>query len=156
MKNGIQQVKNSKYFVRYDIIAYVAVAVIAVVLLLVFLLPQKGELKGFVLTIDNEEVMTYDFEKDEFSVAEKYRQNITVEGNGEIATVTVNCGHGFNVFTVDKKNKKIKMKEADCSISQDCTYMPAIEKEGDSIICVPHKLKIVALGAEKIDEPVTG
>ena len=61
--------------------------------------------------------------------------------------------HGLRFF-VDTANRTVKMTEADCSFTEDCTYLPAIENEGDSIICVPNKLRIVA-GSE-VSSPVTG
>lgn len=153
-KNGIDDVKKSKYFTLWDIVPYLCVLAVAVVLLLVFLLPSKSDMTGFYVMHDDKTVLTFSFDSDTFEVSDEYGEKVKIEEKNGGFSVTVTTEEGYNVFFVDKKARTVKMTDADCSYSQDCTYMPKIEKEGDSIICVPHKLKIVAGGG--INSPVTG
>ena len=50
---------------------------------------------------------------------------------------TVNYGGHYNTIVI--KDKKAYIKEADCQ-DQICTHMHPIEKEGQTIICLPHRL----------------
>lgn len=153
-KKGVEDVKNSKYFSPWDIIPYLCVVVVAVVLMLIFLLPDKQPMSDFYVEYGDSRVMSYDFDADEYTVEEGFEDSVKITATGQGYLVEITTGEGYNAFSVDTQNRLVKMTDADCSFSQDCTYMPAIEKEGDSIICVPHKLKIVAGGG--ISSPVTG
>lgn len=153
-KNGIDDVKKSKYFTLWDIVPYLCVLAVAVALLLVFLLPEKSEMTGFYVMHDDRTVMDFSFDSDSFNISEEYKDGVKIEEKNGGYSVSVVTADGYNVFFVDKKERTVKMVDADCSYTQDCTYMPEIKSTGDSIICVPHKLKIVASGG--IDSPVTG
>lgn len=154
-KKSIEDVKNSKYFSPWDLVPYIAVLAVAVVLMLVFLLPDKSEMNGFYAEYGEQKVMSYDFDKDEFSVEDGFRESVKITSEIGGYKVEIDTEDGFNVFFVDVEKRTVKMTDADCSFSQDCTYMPAIEKSGDSIICVPHKLKLIASG-DGLGSPVTG
>lgn len=49
----------------------------------------------------------------------------------------VEYGGHYNIVVI--KDKKAYIKEADCQ-DQICTHMHPIEKEGQTIICLPHRL----------------
>ena len=153
-KKGIEEVKNGKYFTLWDLIPYLLIAAIAVALLLVFHLPQKQNMTVFYVMHGDEKVMSYDFDAGELTVEEKYKDGVVTGGGENGFFVEIRTSDGFNRFFVDTANRTVKMTEADCSFTEDCTYLPAIENEGDSIICVPNKLRIVA-GSE-VSSPVTG
>lgn len=152
---GVDDVKKSKYFTPWDLIPYAAVIAIAVVLLLAFLLPAKESMTGFYVEYGDKRMMSYDFSSDRFDVSAEFENAVKVTAESGGYTVEVDTSEGHNVFFVDKGKRTVKMTEADCSFSKDCTYMPAIEQAGDSIICVPHKLKIIAEG-DGVTSPVTG
>lgn len=154
-KKSIEDVKNSKYFSVWDIIPYAVVLIVAAVLMLVFLLPEKDSMNGFYVEYGENRILTYDFSSDEFKVAEGYENNVDVKDEKGGYTVEINTGDGFNSFFVNIEKRTVKMIDTDCSFTRDCTYMPAIEESGDSIICVPHKLKIIAEG-RGLSSPVTG
>lgn len=154
-KQSVEDIKKSKYFSVWDIIPYAVVLVVAVVLMLVFLLPDKEKMSGFYVEYGEVRILTYDFSSDEFSVADGYAANVVVKDENGGHTVEINTDDGVNVFFVDVEKRTVKMTDADCSFTRDCTYMPAIEESGDSIICVPHKLKIIAEGSG-VTSPVTG
>lgn len=154
-KKGVEDVKKSKYFTLWDIIPYLCVLAVAVTLLLVFLLPEKDDISGFYVEYGDKSVLTYDFAEDKFDIEESFFENVDLEAENGGYTVTIITSDGKNVFFVDKEKRTVKMVDADCSFSKDCTYMPAIGESGDSIICVPHKLKIIAKG-DGVSSPVTG
>ena len=55
----------------------------------------------------------------------------------EDQTFVVRYGNHYNKVVI--KDKKASIVEADC-LDQICTHMPPIEKEGETIICLPHRL----------------
>ncbi|WP_311492719.1 NusG domain II-containing protein [uncultured Anaerococcus sp.] len=71
---------------------------------------------------------------------------LVVEQNGKVikklpmdvdTEFVVHYGDHHNTIVI--KDKKAYMKEADCH-DQICTHMHPIEKEGQTIICLPHRL----------------
>lgn len=147
------RVRGGGFFKRADIVVYALIAVVAIVLLLVFLLPQDGGLSGFEITYDGATVLTYDFD-DGLSVEDGFADSVEVtEGDGGLY-LTVTTDDGVNTCFVDPADRRVKMTDADCSLSKDCTYMPALDSGGGAIVCVPNRIRIVPVGG--ISAPVTG
>lgn len=63
--------------------------------------------------------------------------------------------YGGHYNTVVIKDKKVYIKDADCQ-DQICTHMHPIEKEGQTIICLPHRLylELERKDTDKKDEDV--
>ena len=61
--------------------------------------------------------------------------------------------YGGHYNTIIIKDKKAYIKEADCQ-DQICTHMHPIEKEGQTIICLPHRLflELESHGQDKKDD----
>lgn len=61
--------------------------------------------------------------------------------------------YGGHYNTIVIKDKKAYIKEADCQ-DQICTHMHPIEKEGQTIICLPHRLflELESHGQDKKDD----
>lgn len=85
---------------------------------------------------------------------------LVVEQNGKVikklpmdkdTEFVVNYGGHYNTIVI--KDKKAYMKEADCQ-DQICTHMHPIQKEGQTIICLPHRLflEVESLGIKKNDD----
>lgn len=55
---------------------------------------------------------------------------------------------GFNVFVI--KDGKVSVTEADCP-DKLCVKQRAISKNGESIVCLPHKLVISVIGGEEAE-----
>jgi len=55
---------------------------------------------------------------------------------------------GFNVFVI--KDGKVSVTEADCP-DKLCVKQRAISKNGESIVCLPHKLVISVTGGEEAE-----
>ncbi len=146
------RVRGGGFFKRADIVVYALIAVVAIVLLLVFLLPSDEGLSGFEITYDGATVLTYDFD-DGLMVKDAFRDAVvTTEGDGGLY-LTVTTADGVNTCFVDLGERSVKMTDADCSVSKDCTYMPALDGDG-AIVCVPNRIRIVPVGG--ISAPVTG
>ena len=78
---------------------------------------------------------------------------VTTEGDGGLY-LTVTTADGVNTCFVDLGERSVKMTDADCSVSKDCTYMPALDGGDGAIVCVPNRIRIVPVGG--ISAPVTG
>lgn len=85
---------------------------------------------------------------------------LVVEQNGKVikklpmdkdTEFVVNYGGHYNTIVI--KDKKAYMKEADCQ-DQICTHMHPIQKEGQTIICLPHRLflEVESHGIKKNDD----
>lgn len=48
---------------------------------------------------------------------------------------------------VEIKNGKVKMREANCR-DLICTHMPSIEKIGETIVCLPHRLILEIISSD--------
>lgn len=85
---------------------------------------------------------------------------LVVEQNGKVikklpmdkdTEFVVHYGGHYNTIVI--KDKKAYMKEADCQ-DQICTHMHPIQKEGQTIICLPHRLflEVESHGTKKNDD----
>lgn len=56
---------------------------------------------------------------------------------------------------VEIKNGKVKMREANCR-DLICTHMPSIDKVGETIVCLPHRLilEIISSDDKKDDQEI--
>lgn len=65
----------------------------------------------------------------------------------EDKTFKIEIGNGeYN--TVEIKDGKVKMIEANCR-DLICTHMPTISKDGETIVCLPHRLILEIVGNDK-------
>lgn len=99
---------------------------------------------------------------------QKFKSNengnyLKVELNGkEYGTYPLNKDKTFKI-KIDKdeyniveiKNGKVKMREANCR-DLLCTHMPSIEKVGETIVCLPHRLilEIISSDDKKDDQEI--
>ena len=155
--NRLQEIKKRGFFSGWDALVYAVLLLFALALFLVFALgADRRAVEGFAVYCDGEQVYTYSFTKGG-TVAEGWEENVSQVTEGETVRVTVRTGGGYNVLTIDLANKSAKMTDADCSRGKDCTHMAAIARRDGVIVCVPHALKVLALGgAEDYDHPAVG
>ena len=143
----IRQIKSSKWLSIWDLIAFGAIVVIAVVLILVFTLGKdKSEMEGFYAAYGGERVFVYDFDRGEAALINE--ENITIEeGEGGFTVrFTTDGGKGFNVIFVDTKNRTVNVVDSNCSSHKDCVHTPKLKNNSSSpIICTPHSLTIAPL-----------
>ena len=103
---------------KKDIILIAAVLVIALVSFAAIKMTQKDG-KEVVVTVNNKEVYKTSINKDQ--------------------TYKIPEENGTNIMQI--KDGKVTMKEADCR-DQICADHKAIEKSGETIVCLPHKVVI--------------
>ena len=156
MKDRIAQEKENKIFKKWDIVIYSILALLIIGLFLgVFLTRDKDQISSFTITYDNVQVLEYDFDNDSIIYAPEY---ISFEKKESAYIITFKEGkdsNDYNTFYVDLTKRQITCSEANCSLSKDCTHMK-IEKMGDTIICVPHRLIVSPKGKGEIVDPVIG
>ena len=105
--------------------------------------------------VDGKEVATYLYDG-ELSIKDVSYKDLIVLGEDNTITIYLDQSKThFNKIKVDKKQRTAKVIDANCSTSKDCTFTPAL-KGNSAIVCVPHKLKIVAIGKTEATPPVTG
>ena len=108
---------------------YIVIVVLALVILLSFFvfLPKKGEFKSTtaVIKVDGELYK-------EIKLTDNYNNFIEI-----------NSKFGYN--KIDILGKKVKITEADCE-DKLCHNMGEIEKPGQSLVCLPHRLIVYIEG----------
>ena len=109
---------------KKDIILIAAVLVIALISFAAIKMTQKDG-KEVVVTVNGEEVYKTSINKDQtYKIPEK---------------------NGTNIMQI--KDGKVTMKQADCP-DQICADHKAIEKSGETIVCLPHKV-VIEIKSEK-------
>ena len=63
----------------------------------------------------------------------------------------VNVDNGYNIIRI--KDKKVRIKESDCS-NQTCVNMGTISKDGQTLICLPHKVEVTIVSDDKSEVDV--
>ena len=63
----------------------------------------------------------------------------------------VNVDNGYNIVRI--KDKKVRIKESDCS-NQTCVNMGTISKDGQTLICLPHKVEVTIVSDDKSEVDV--
>lgn len=103
---------------KKDIILIVAVLAISLISFAAIKMTQKDG-KEVIVTVDGKEVYKTSIKKDQiYQIPEE---------------------NGTNVMQI--KDGKVTMKKADCK-DQICADHKAIEKSGETIVCLPHKVVI--------------
>lgn len=158
-KDVVSAVKTAKPFKKGDLIIYLAIVSLVLILFIVFVFfPKKTAASGFKVQYTNEVVFTHEFGTDFFDVAKDWSGRISInkdEHGFQITVLIDQTSQSKNVLYCDEQNFTVKMIDSDCSVSKDCTFMPAISNEG-AIYCLPHSLKISPLGTAEFIPPVTG
>lgn len=110
---------------KKDLIFIGLILIAGIIFLLIFLV-NTSEGQKAIVTIDGEKVAEYDLTKD--------------------CTYTIKTENGYNEITI--KDGKISVTDASCP-DHLCMNMGAINKSGETIVCLPNKLVITIEAAEK-------
>lgn len=149
----IEEIKKRKPFALWDLLVYGILLVVILILFAVFVFGGGGEkANGIEVTVDGETIYTYTFGEGGAS-AEGWSSRIEERVEDETVFVKIFFGEEkqeYNEIKIDPANRTAVMNDANCSRGKDCMLMQ-ISDESGVIICLPHKLKICALGGEKID-----
>lgn len=123
LNKGISEVIALK---KGDLIIAVIVLAAAAVLYFSGILKPEGEGAKAVVTVDGEVFGEYDLSKD--------------------GTYTVKSEDGENTFEI--KDGKVDVTKADCRDGICVNHTP-VYLDGETIICLPHKVVIEIVGGEK-------
>lgn len=116
---------------KYDIIAIICVAVIVIISYITVNLLRNDEADTVVIYVDG-----------------KIEKKLDLNKNQEYK---VNVDNGYNIVRI--KDKKVRIKESDCS-NQTCVNMETISKDGQTLICLPHKVEVTIVSDDKSEVDV--
>jgi hypothetical protein len=145
----LQQVKEDKGFKIFDLIVYALVVVLIVVLFTVFVFTKDSQpLEGVGIYVKNEQIFTYIFADDEYSIKS---ESVTILSNDDnkmvVRIVTGEDGEGYNDVEINKSGVWVKVIDANCSpLSKDCVRTAKISDNQWCIYCLPHALSVMPYG----------
>lgn len=155
--NQVANVKADKGFKLADLIIYGAILLlVAALLIAVFVTRNKDPFQGFRVYVNQEVVMSYDFNKGGLNGLEVVAKDGSVEVpecvTGSVFTVKVRVGEeGYNVIQIDQSARSVKIIEANCG-THDCVHTHAVEDNNGIIFCSPHRLRIIPFNFEVEDD----
>ncbi len=157
MASKISQEKENKFFKKWDIVIYsILILLIGVLFLVVFLPKANQDIEAISIEYDGQEILVYKFNEESMQINHDYITfHVEEKGVYVITFKESRESDDYNIIKLDANNKVVTCEDANCSLSKDCTHMK-ITKPGDTIICIPHKLFIRALGNADIPDPVIG
>lgn len=155
----LEEVKKRGLFASWDLLVYAVLFVLIVLLFLVFVFGgTREQAAGIRVSVEGVEVYTYTYGQGG-AVAVGWEKRVDEHEENGLLRVTVYTDeqlHGYNVIEIDEENKSARVIDANCSYHKDCTLMAAVTSESGVIVCVPHGLKILALGGENLTHPTIG
>lgn len=138
----IDEIKNSKWFSIWDLVAFGVIIIIAVVLILSFTIGRdKSALGGFSVSYRGESIYEYDFDSGKvLKINEKY---IKVDGD----RLRFDDGNGgYNIIYVDTAAKTVDVTDSNCSSHKDCVHTAKLTSNSSApIICTVHGLTVSPL-----------
>lgn len=138
----IDEIKNSKWFSIWDLVAFGVIIIIAVVLILSFTIGRdKSALGGFSVSYRGESIYEYDFDSGKIlKINEKY---IKVDGD----RLRFDDGNGgYNIIYVDTAAKTVDVTDSNCSSHKDCVHTAKLTNNSSApIICTVHGLTVSPL-----------
>ena len=157
-KVKFEKIKSQKPFSKKDflVFAILFIVIITLFILLIFL-SSKSPTKGFKVLIDNEQVLEFDYKTSIAKVDDAYKDKVLIDYDANKIIVYIDeAKTKFNVILFDANNKTVEISDSTCSPSKDCAYMPKISDDKGVIYCAPHALKILPLGDNLSNSPITG
>ncbi len=142
----IEQVKNSKWFSIWDLVAFGVILITAVALILVFTLGRdKSALSGFSVSYRGETVLTYEFGDDKPRVLNGTYVEVNDENGGFTVRFTDDSG-GYNIIYVDTAARTVDVTDSNCSTHKDCVHTAKLKSNSSPpIICTVHALTVAPL-----------
>lgn len=138
----IDEIKNSKWFSIWDLVAFGVIIIIAVVLILSFTIGRdKSALGGFSVSYRGESIYEYDFDSGMvLKINEKY---IKVDGD----RLRFDDGNGgYNIIYVNTAAKTVDVTDSNCSSHKDCVHTAKLTSNSSApIICTVHGLTVSPL-----------
>lgn len=138
----IDEIKNSKWFSIWDLVAFGVIIIIAVALILSFTIGRdKSALGGFSVSYRGESIYEYEFDSGKIlKINEKY---IKVDGD----RLRFDDGNGgYNIIYVDTAAKTVDVTDSNCSSHKDCVHTAKLTNNSSApIICTVHGLTVSPL-----------
>lgn len=138
----IDEIKNSKWFSIWDLVAFGVIIIITVVLILSFTIGRdESALGGFSVSYRGESIYEYDFDSGKvLKINEKY---IKVDGD----RLRFDDGNGgYNIIYVDTAAKTVDVTDSNCSSHKDCVHTAKLTNNSSApIICTVHGLTVSPL-----------
>ncbi|MDE6557845.1 MAG: hypothetical protein K2K39_01940 [Clostridia bacterium] len=141
----IEEVKSSKWFSIWDLIAFGVVLLTAVALILAFTVGKdRSALSGFQINYRGEQVLTYEFGGKVPVGGENY--GVTEREGGFTVRFVTEDKKGFNDIFVDTVKRTVAVTDSNCSAHKDCVHTAALVNNSSlPIICSPHGLTVSPL-----------
>lgn len=157
-KVKFEKIKSQKPFSKKDffVFAILFVVIITLFISLIFL-SKKSPTKGFRVLINNDQVLEFDFKTSTAKVNDAYKHKVLIDYESNKIIVYIDDSKTeFNEIQFDTKKNTVKISDSTCSLSKDCVFMPKISDDKGVIYCAPHALKILPLGDNLSNSPITG
>jgi hypothetical protein len=143
--NLIEKIKKSKPFCKHDVVIYAVLSLfIAILFLSFFGFSSHDNANGFNVTLNGQKVLNYSFETNALFIESAFTDSVEKTDDGQKVLITIRSGANkeqFNVLSIDKAERSVKVVDANCSSSKECAHMPKIHNTG-AIFCAPHGLSI--------------
>ncbi len=134
--------REEKIFKKWDILLYALLLLVIVGISLAVFLPKEVPLQKVEIYENDLLLYSYDFVTKVGKITEYGEEKVTVT-EGEKTLVTVNT-KGTNVIEIG--SDYAVMADADCD-GKDCVkFFSPLKSGGKSIVCLPHGVKVVAIG----------
>ena len=152
--SNVISAKKDKPFKALDVLAYIAVALLILVLFSVFVFGTNSTQMQTVTVVDDETGETlflYNVTRNEYTVNDNNSNGWvvaveTVSGGIEVTLTRQIGGEAhFNKVTITRgQNPSVQMTDSRCGYHQDCVRnFPAITRSGGAIVCSPNRLKVI-------------
>ena len=159
----LEEIKKRKPFAVWDLLIYAILVAVILLLFGLFVFGGSGKAaSGIKITSLNGKVIyTYQYGKNKGEIAADWADRVEEKKENGILIVSIYFNDekkDFNVLEIDTSAKTAFMRDANCSFRKDCTKTKSISSERDIIVCLPHKIKVCALGGEngEISGPIIG
>lgn len=151
------KVKTSKPFYKSDLIIYLIVVFLLSILFFFLSIPKNNKTLGFSIIKDTKEIAYYRLSDKSITVGNEYKNLVSFIESKDGLTITIYTDESlkdYNVVFIDFDTDSIRVTDSTCSTSKDCVHTPPVKSSG-VIVCVPHRLKIVAVNNVN-GQPITG
>ncbi len=147
----LQAIKGGKPFFKWDIAVYTGIFSLLLLLVFWFVLPAKKQLNGVEIYCDGELVCSYSIESGG-QIQAGWEEKISTRRVEERVEIRIEKD-GFNLLVLDLTARVAYMQDADCSTRKDCVCSAPITSAFGVIVCVPHAVKVCAMGGDDVIAP---
>lgn len=149
----LQRLRRRGLFHPADIAVYAVLLALIAALFLAVALQPKEDFVGIEIIWREDCIFRYSF-GGTYQITQGYEARVAVSESETRLIVTVYTPDqtGYNEVTIERSGK-VFVSATDCSARQDCLHMQPVQDSTGVILCVPHELKICALGESQTPRP---